>query len=460
MAAGGICQISAIGMKKTGAPIWDGTEIMFTTTAGRIDPVKATFQDGRATAQFFAPKSSGTATISAISGTVDIKGVDIDIGIPVESLVISANPMSFPAGGGKSSLRVVAYDEHNSPVPQASIIFICSNGTLASGGNSMLTNANGIAKDTLTTDKDADVYAYSGKVKSDTLTVQVDDTPDTPPTAKFSWSPASPAVGATIYFNASQSTDEDGQIVRWEWDFGDGSTGTGERTTYAYHTAASYHVVLCVVDNDGLKGYAEDDIEVGSNLTTLILTANPMSLPAGGGHTTLQAIAYDDQNMPVAHVSVIFWASSGTLSSSGAPVQTNSEGLARDTLKTDVDTEVYAYAGSIQSQTLTIKVDTTPDAPPKAVFVWSPTSPTVSTTVYFNGTQSTDEDGQIVRWDWDFGDGWTGAGDRTSHAYSTAATYTVVLCVTDNDGLQGCTSNEVTISNPARSHLNRRNMGE
>ena len=243
VAAGGVCQITAIGMKKTGAPIWDGTEITFSVTSGSIDPSATAFRDGRATAQFFAPKTSGKATISAVSGTVQIKDVDVEVGIAVESLVLSANPMTLPVSGGKSTLRAVAYDENNSPVPNAPVIFLASNGTLASGGKSILTDAGGLAKDTLTTNTDTDVYAYSGKTKADTLTIKIENNPNKPPTAKFSISPASPPIGDTVHFNGSPSSDEDGRIVRWNWDFGDGATSTGDRTTHIYHTAASYHII-------------------------------------------------------------------------------------------------------------------------------------------------------------------------------------------------------------------------
>src|SRR3972149_3912804 len=45
-----------------------------------------------------------------------------------------------------------------------------------------------------------------------------------PPVACFTYSPANPRAGQTILFDASCSTDSDGQIVAYDWDFGDGST--------------------------------------------------------------------------------------------------------------------------------------------------------------------------------------------------------------------------------------------
>jgi len=52
----------------------------------------------------------------------------------------------------------------------------------------------------------------------------------------------------------------------------------------------------------------------------------------------------------------------------------------------------------------------------------------------FNGRASSDADGNIVAYSWDFGDGKTGSGANPSHRYSSAGKYTVRLTVTDDDG--------------------------
>ena len=58
-------------------------------------------------------------------------------------------------------------------------------------------------------------------------------------------------VDTTVTFDASDSTDPDGTIDLYEWDFGDGSTGEGEIVTHTYTTADTYTVTLTVTDNDG-----------------------------------------------------------------------------------------------------------------------------------------------------------------------------------------------------------------
>jgi len=58
----------------------------------------------------------------------------------------------------------------------------------------------------------------------------------------------------------------------------------------------------------------------------------------------------------------------------------------------------------------------------------------VGTAVTFNGSGSSDSDGTITSYAWDFGDGTSGTGSIVSHAYSTSGSKTVTLTVTDNSG--------------------------
>ncbi len=84
---------------------------------------------------------------------------------------------------------------------------------------------------------------------------------------------------------------------------------------------------------------------------------------------------------------------------------------------------------------------------PTACFTFSPTNPIVNQPVTFDASCSTDPDGRIVRYDWDFdSDGRVDAqGVRTTFAFPQARTYTVLLRVTDDQGLTGSTSQSVTV---------------
>ena len=67
---------------------------------------------------------------------------------------------------------------------------------------------------------------------------------------------------------------------------------------------------------------------------------------------------------------------------------------------------------------------------PNALF----TTTTTNLKVDVDGSTSTDPDGTIASWAWDFGDGTTKSGETASHTYGTPGTYTVKLTVTDNAG--------------------------
>jgi PKD repeat protein len=64
----------------------------------------------------------------------------------------------------------------------------------------------------------------------------------------------------------------------------------------------------------------------------------------------------------------------------------------------------------------------------------NPVAAPATTPSRFQGGPSSDSDGSVTKWSWDFGDGTTGDGDTVTHAYSTPGEYAVRLTVADNEG--------------------------
>lgn len=90
------------------------------------------------------------------------------------------------------------------------------------------------------------------------------------------------------------------------------------------------------------------------------------------------------------------------------------------------------------------------DLPPQAV-ISSPAGDQLlandgPTTLIFDGSESSDPDGALVSWSWDFGDGAHGSGPVADHTYEAGGTYTVVLTVTDNGGLSDSAVRRITLS--------------
>lgn len=84
---------------------------------------------------------------------------------------------------------------------------------------------------------------------------------------------------------------------------------------------------------------------------------------------------------------------------------------------------------------------------PIAAFSWSPQPVDAGTEVTFSST-STDSDGNIISWEWTFGDGTRGSGHLAPHTFVDDGVYTVTLTVTDNCGATNSVSRLVSISNP------------
>jgi PKD repeat protein len=102
-----------------------------------------------------------------------------------------------------------------------------------------------------------------------------------------------------------------------------------------------------------------------------------------------------------------------------------------------------------QSITLLVLPSASTNQAPAAVIAAAPTSGTVPLTVSFNGRSSSDPDGSIVSYLWNFGDGTTATGTTTSHTYSSAGSYVARLTVTDNQGASSSTT--VTLQANANS---------
>ena len=75
-----------------------------------------------------------------------------------------------------------------------------------------------------------------------------------------------------------------------------------------------------------------------------------------------------------------------------------------------------------------------------------PYTGTVNVAIAFDGSASSDPDGSVVGYQWNFGDGGVDAGAKPVHAYAATGTYAVTLSVTDSDGLTHSTATTVQVA--------------
>lgn len=90
----------------------------------------------------------------------------------------------------------------------------------------------------------------------------VTKTENRPPTAVFRPSSNAVNVGQQVIFDAQNSTDRDGKIIRYHWDFGDSTEDLGVSVVHVFGAGGNYTVMLTVTDNDGKKDRANVTIHV------------------------------------------------------------------------------------------------------------------------------------------------------------------------------------------------------
>lgn len=136
----------------------------------------------------------------------------------------------------------------------------------SAGSTAALSNQT-IANPTFVADTAGD-YVLALVVEDDyggSDTDQVTITAHAPPTADFTYLPESPTTWDAIQFT-DQSSDSDGTVVAWSWNFGDGGSSNEQNPTHRYRLPGTYPVTLEVTDNDGLTGSTVQNVEVALGL--------------------------------------------------------------------------------------------------------------------------------------------------------------------------------------------------
>ncbi|KKG08222.1 hypothetical protein EO92_06445 [Methanosarcina sp. 2.H.A.1B.4] len=98
--------------------------------------------------------------------------------------------------------------------------------------------------------------------------------------------PYTGTIGTAVTFNGSASSDSDGNIVSYEWDFGDESTGSGEAPEHLYSTNGTYTVNLTVTDDGGATDTDEATVTIGTDTNDKLISVSsveitPISRKAG-----------------------------------------------------------------------------------------------------------------------------------------------------------------------------------
>jgi len=248
----------------------------------------------------------------------------------------------------------------------------------------------------------------------------------------------------TVDFDASSST---GNIAIYEWTFGDGDSAHGSTTNHIFSTAGSYNVTLLVTDSDGATDSHVQTIVVTSGSSdntapTAVLSSSttlgkaPLLVELDGSGST------DDDGSIVSYN----WdlGDGGTASGALVNYTYSTAGTYYPTLTvTDND----GATNTINTPVM-VEQSTESNTPPSASLTATPSSGEVPLTITVDASNSTDQDGTISSYTWNFGDGSTGSGKTLQHSYTEKAQYTITLIVTDNSG---ASSQPATLTVDARA---------
>ena len=257
------------------------------------------------------------------------------------------------------------------------------------------------------------------------------------------------------------STDVDGIIVAWMWLFDDSFTSTLQNPVHGFASAGTYNVSLKVTDNGG----AQDTIIIPTIVTAVNIPplANFTSLGSGldvdftdtstdvDGTIGAWFWDFDDGSVNVPPVAN-FTNTSNVFVATFTDTSTDSNGTITDwfwefgdTFTSVLQNPVHDYGvGGTFNVSLTVTDnDGSQDATIKPVTVSTGNvAPTAGFTHIENALQSaftdtsTDSDGTITDWLWDFDDTFGSTAQNPVHTFASPGTYSVSLTVTDNGGLQ------------------------
>lgn len=289
-----------------------------------------------------------------------------------------------------------------------------------------------------------------GLTSTASQTVTVDEAPSA---VMAQPSPAQPLVGQKVAFDGSGSTDPDGAITGYSWNFGDGSGPVGgAKPTHTYTRAGNYTVTLTVTDSDGHTATVSQSLIAGAPPSASFKVASPAD-PVQSSPVSFDASASSDSDAGITITSYTWDFGDGT--GAGGPTTTAAHTYGQPgtyTVKLTV-TNSIGLSSTTSSQVVI-------DEAPSAVIAPTPSQPAVAQSVAFDGTGSADPDGNITSFSWNFGDGSPVAtGGKVSHSYAKAGIYQVSLTVTDSDGQTATTvqtlivgsapAAQFTVSSPA-----------
>jgi len=283
-------------------------------------------------------------------------------------------------------------------------------------------------------------------------------TKDTKPIADIQANPTSGQSALFVSFLSTNSYDPGGSTLTYAWSFGDETQSTEENPTHTFvnntTNPITFNVTLIVTNSNGFNSDpASVLITVDPAPVNILSPQAKFSVSPTSGDVVLTA-TFTDQSIAAndgSFIQLYEW-----------DFGDGETAIKFDNLPFTYD---YTRAGSFTPNLLvkdnlarlsskfigpTINVNGVVNSPPSPSFKWAQTSFSPTLKVQFTDTSS-DNEGPIVAWSWNFGDNQTADVQNPEHIYASPGTYLVVLTVTDSGGLQASGTIRITVSPPGNN---------
>lgn len=253
------------------------------------------------------------------------------------------------------------------------------------------------------------------------------------------------AQGEKVSFSGENSLDSDGKIISYEWDFGDGTQKKGLHTDHVFSDPGKYRVRLTVTDDSGVKNASSSD--------SITVHVNHPPVPDTGYESKDRLRASIGEN--------IHFDPSGSKDKDGKIIRvkwdfgdgkTEKYECIENVSSCGITSHAYAESGTYQvilsvtddsgttTRTQSRKMDIVVNHPPTAKA--SGNALVTDSVFHADGSSSKDPDGSLISYEWDFGDGTKGRGEKTDHVYARPGDYPVRLTVTDDSGTSSNTAKD------------------
>lgn len=273
-------------------------------------------------------------------------------------------------------------------------------------------------------------------------------------TALFTWNPQNPGINETVTLTANRSSDPQANITSYSWSYTSHDAphfpvtmGTGKLLFYQWQHAGIYNITLTITNTYNETDTKNRSLTIQANNPPTATFTHTPAQPHVNDQITFDASSSHDTDGEI--VSYAWdWDNNGAFDD---PVYTATEYHLWTTPGTyPVTLKVTDDNGGINTTTQTIIItepsQPSTNRPPLADFSYIPQDPTDLDLISFRDL-STDPDGWVVDWLWNFGDGATSTNQHPGHHYTTNGIYTIRLTVTDDMDATHTITQDITVLN-------------